>query len=177
MFAQAHNILLSDVDGAVTAKIGDLGTAIKLSTQPATSTDTEEQYGTSGYTGKLSNIKYHIFDLNGLALIFMRNIFFFVFHAAPEILRGSNFDFPADVYSFAVVTWELFTNTAMQRSNPLCGLDPDEAVDKIEKGLRPPLFPECHSELIQSIVSSGWIYDPNERPSMSSVFQMLLRDI
>lgn len=47
---------------------------------------------------------------------------------APEVFVPGRYSFPADVFSFAVLAWELF---AQKRNNPLTGLDPYEGAAKV----------------------------------------------
>ena len=100
------------MNGCLFAKIADLGTAVKLTFDADTDNVSEnmllhDAVGTSGYT-------------------------------APEILdpQGSSYYYPADVFSFGIVLWELFyqiekTEDLQTRCNPLSGLHPNEAYEMV----------------------------------------------
>ena len=96
--SQTHNIFLNRGYGGYIAKIGDLGSAVKLEgagpdAGPETGTRTgyaTEEVGTAGYT-------------------------------APEVHSPGRYSFPADVFSFAVLAWE--TTCEVPQTNPLAGLD------------------------------------------------------
>jgi serine/threonine protein kinase len=59
---------------------------------------------------------------------------------APEVLRGSDFNATSDVYSFAVILWEL---TTLQTPWEEC-VHPYQLVHfVVEQGLRPPMPSSC----------------------------------
>ena len=67
---------------------------------------------------------------------------------APEVVRGEIYDQRADVYSFAIILWELIT-----LSEPYKGRDPLEIAFAVaDEGLRPKIpfvCPEEYSKLMQ----------------------------
>lgn len=50
-------------------------------------------------------------------------------YTAPEVLDPQRYAFPADVFSTAVVCWELMCRR--KPDNPLCGHDPDVYVQMV----------------------------------------------
>ena len=73
-------------------------------------------------------------------LLFLLFIYYFVFYfyylfviiviVAPEVLRSDClYGLPADVFSFGILSWEIFSTTP--QANPLKGLDPVKAVQNV----------------------------------------------
>ncbi|RYH07161.1 hypothetical protein EON65_42040 [archaeon] len=124
------------------AKVADLGTAVCV----AEGQRLWEPAGTSGYT-------------------------------APEVLQageegkgGKGYSFPADVFSLAIVLWELMQPFSPRLSNPLTGLNPTVAVEQMTEGLRPP-WGETHVGEVREIVGGAWATLPDERPTCSQLLE------
>lgn len=87
---------------------------------------------------------------------------------APEIIRQEAFTEKADVYSYAIVLWELIT-----QQDPHEGMEGMEvAFLAAERGLRPTIpsvCPEGYAELM----SSCWQDNPDLRPDFSEVLARL----
>lgn len=88
---------------------------------------------------------------------------------APEVILGETVNRKADVFSFAIILWELVT-----REEPYSGLPGIEVAIKVaQEGLRPriPKFcPDGYASLIQVC----WEHDPKKRPNFSEVLERLL---
>ena len=83
---------------------------------------------------------------------------------APEILWGGKFTEAADVYSYAMVAWEVVT-----RSVPFHGLNPVQiGVAVREQKLRPPL-PEDGPPGLGDLLSACWHDDPTLRFSFDKI--------
>lgn len=90
-------------------------------------------------------------------------------YMAIECLKNDNFSTKSDVFSFGVILWELMT-----RVTPWAGKAPESIYAEITTGsrLEVPLdtdFPESYIKLM----TSCWLEDPNDRPSMKIVLQTL----
>jgi sterile alpha motif and leucine zipper containing kinase AZK len=83
---------------------------------------------------------------------------------APEVFRGSRYTTSADVYSFAVLCWELatlrlpFANTRFTH----------ELEDRIVEGERLALPTNVPSP-IRSLIADCWHHDPLARPSFARI--------
>ncbi|ELR16427.1 protein kinase domain containing protein [Acanthamoeba castellanii str. Neff] len=79
---------------------------------------------------------------------------------APEVLEGSNtYSFPVDVYSFGIILWEFYAQSAPY-------------TEMIIDGYRPPVphsCPPAYSRLMQDC----WHGDPSKRPSFDEVTRRL----
>jgi serine/threonine protein kinase len=85
---------------------------------------------------------------------------------APEILRSSPFyDEKVDVYSFAVLLWEMLT-----LSEPYAGLTQDQIVMSIiEKGARPAIPSNFGPPKLIDLIKRCWSEKPVDRPSFSQI--------
>ena len=81
------------------------------------------------------------------------------YRIAPEIFVPGSYTRSADVFSFAVVAWEIFSQ---KRSNPLTGLDPYVAAGKLESGVRPEYGPE-HPGMMKELIDTAWHTNPHYR--------------
>ncbi len=88
---------------------------------------------------------------------------------APEVLEGKEFSTSADVYSFGIVLWEIFT-----RKEPFSQFRNyqkfKEAV--VKQGVRPRIPPECPPSLAQ-LIERCWAADPLLRPNMVTILDEL----
>jgi len=81
-------------------------------------------------------------------------------YAAPEVLRNSAYSVSADVYSFAIVLWEL---VARQPLYP--GMPPFQIIFTVgTQGTRPKIPPKCPLVIAQ-LIQDCWAEDPASRPS------------
>ena len=85
---------------------------------------------------------------------------------APEILRSSPFyDEKVDVYSFAVLLWEMLT-----LSEPYKGMTQDQMVMAIiEKGARPAIPPQFGPPKLVELIKRCWSEKPSDRPSFQQI--------
>jgi len=86
---------------------------------------------------------------------------------APEIIEGSQFNEKAEVYSFAIILWELITKSA-----PYPGVQPKDLAAQIIDGLRPEI-PENCDPVIRELLVKCWDKDPFERPALYQVIAKL----
>jgi serine/threonine protein kinase len=89
---------------------------------------------------------------------------------APEVGSATGYDARVDVYSLAIVLWELTT-----------GLIPYDGISSVALrgivttlGARPPV-PFHAPRAIAHLIRAGWHADPNARPSASAIARVLQR--
>jgi serine/threonine protein kinase len=92
-------------------------------------------------------------------------------YTAPEALEGEEVSFPADVYSFAMVLYELVT---LKQPFADAAMTPAVLLRKIASGLRPRL-PESMDEPTRALLTRCWEAEPGDRPSFAEVVAELER--
>ncbi|XP_072046628.1 fibroblast growth factor receptor 4-like [Amphiura filiformis] len=79
---------------------------------------------------------------------------------APESLLDDIYTTKSDVWSFAVLLWEIVT----LGSSPYPGCSPKEVIRKVQHGCKMPKPKGCKSEVYE-IMTNCWQKDPRKRPS------------
>ena len=89
---------------------------------------------------------------------------------APEILKSSPFyDEKVDVYSFAILLWEMLT-----QRQPYKDMTQDQMVLAIiEHGLRPEIKPEYGPPKLIELITKCWSEKPSDRPSFPQITNTL----
>ncbi|XP_058087748.1 serine/threonine-protein kinase STY46-like isoform X3 [Magnolia sinica] len=82
---------------------------------------------------------------------------------APEVINHQPYDQKADVFSFAIVLWELATAKI-----PYDNLTPLQAALGVRQGLRPELPDNMHPKLLD-LMQRCWEGTPTDRPSFSQI--------
>jgi len=87
--------------------------------------------------------------------------------AAPEVLRNEIYTTKADVYSFAIILWEITT-----RQDPFPGMSAFELIVQVGKhGLRPGEIAE--SNPLANLITECWDNNPKTRPSFERILTIL----
>jgi serine/threonine protein kinase len=92
---------------------------------------------------------------------------------APEVINVNNlyYDQTADIYSFAIVMWEIVTRDApFFEYSDMREIQIKQAI--IHENLRPTIPEECPLELAE-LIRRCWDADPAQRPPFSSSIQVL----
>ncbi|XP_044511906.1 serine/threonine-protein kinase STY46-like isoform X1 [Mangifera indica] len=82
---------------------------------------------------------------------------------APEVINHLQYDQKADVFSFAIVLWELVTAKV-----PYDNMTPLQAALGVRQGLRPDLPDNAHPKLLD-LMQRCWEGVPSKRPSFSEI--------
>lgn len=82
---------------------------------------------------------------------------------APEVINHQSYDEKADVFSFAIVLWELATSKI-----PYDSMTPLQAALGVRQGLRPEL-PENTHPGVSDLMQRCWDAVPSRRPSFSAI--------
>jgi serine/threonine protein kinase len=92
---------------------------------------------------------------------------------APEVIRHEEYDKRCDVYSFAILAWEMLTYRI-----PFEKLMPVEAAFAVAKeAKRPPIPPEWSELPIAEMLRACWCQDAKKRPPFSAICVALEEEI
>ncbi|EEC68910.1 hypothetical protein OsI_37582 [Oryza sativa Indica Group] len=86
---------------------------------------------------------------------------------APEVINHQPYDNKADVFSFAIVLWELITSKI-----PYNTMTPLQAAVGVRQGLRPGLPENAHPQLLD-LMRRCWEGIPSNRPPFSDILAEL----
>ncbi len=89
-----------------------------------------------------------------------------VFYA--QVLKGTRYNEKADVYSYAILVWELLT-----RQRPYTNIDPLRLTMEVAKGMRPTL-PRSGDPKLVDLMKRCWDDDPSARPSFAKILSELV---
>ncbi|KAF1327667.1 Tkl/drk protein kinase, partial [Globisporangium splendens] len=91
------------------------------------------------------------------------------FWAAPEVIRHENYDEKADVYSYAIVLWEL-----VERKDPYESLNAFQVPLLVANdGLRPAEFTNAAPLGLDQLMKQCWDADPGQRPTFAELAETL----
>lgn len=82
----------------------------------------------------------------------------------PEIIPSHRFNMKCDIWSFGIFLTELITHG----TTPYPGMTKQVAFEKVQKGYRIPLPPNCPNSLYQ-VMRNCWEEDPERRPTFESL--------
>ncbi len=83
---------------------------------------------------------------------------------APEVIRHESYSFMADVYSYALVVWQLVT-----RENPFKDISQLEAAGLVAIDDARPPFPPNTPDLIMALTETCWSKWPDDRLSFAQI--------
>ena len=86
---------------------------------------------------------------------------------APELLDENTFTEKSDVYSYAIVLWEIY-----DRGIPWAGLKPQQILYKLIKEQRLDV-PKSMPRDLSSLMERAWAQDPDARPSFADICKEL----
>ncbi|XP_063216956.1 tyrosine-protein kinase Fer isoform X4 [Bacillus rossius redtenbacheri] len=87
---------------------------------------------------------------------------------APEALNFGKYTSLCDVWSYGVLTWEIFSKGSV----PYSGLSNSKARERIDEGYRMPA-PEGTPDEMYRLMLSCWDYEPEKRPHFEHIYLVL----
>ncbi len=85
-------------------------------------------------------------------------------YMAPEYLDGAPIDYPADVYSFAMTAWQIYTGLVPFSEVPRRAFH-RHVIDKQER----PEYPNSMNKTLWTLIQDCWQHDPTRRPTFSEI--------
>ncbi|KYQ99908.1 ankyrin repeat-containing protein [Tieghemostelium lacteum] len=108
-------------------------------------------------------------------LVQMRGTFAY---CGPEVYHGQQFSAKSDVYSIAMILWELVTRCINARyERPFSEFknlqhDFQIIIQTAKKNLRPTIPPTCPPSLVE-LIKTCWDHEPDKRPNCSETLKRL----
>ena len=98
-------------------------------------------------------------------------------YSAPEVIEGIEYNKAADMYSLAMITWELWYGR--QVADDITSLHKGSLETAIRAGARPGFSPHAPSEDWRDIIELCWHQDAKKRPSAHDCYGFFdrLKDI
>jgi serine/threonine protein kinase len=94
-------------------------------------------------------------------------------YMSPEVSTCQDYGLPADVYSFAILLWELMTTEI-----PFPGITRKRLEQAVILDNRRPIVDKaCGSQQMQELISNSWIQEPHLRPTFSRIRQILENEV
>lgn len=87
---------------------------------------------------------------------------------APEVIRHEKYSTPADVYSYAILLWEL-----LAREQPYFGMTPIQAAFGVAKDHLRPTIPPTVSSRAKAMLQRCWHPSPDMRPKFSEIIELI----
>ncbi|KAG9294386.1 hypothetical protein G9A89_001891 [Geosiphon pyriformis] len=84
----------------------------------------------------------------------------------PEVIRGEKFTTAGDIYSFAMLLWELSTGRPPLRDRPH---DNTLILNIVSKGIKPEIISPLIPPSIAKIIVKCWDVNPENRPTAEEV--------
>ena len=88
-------------------------------------------------------------------------------HMAPELLNDNCLSFKSDVYSFAILLWEI----AAEGARAFAGVPPHNIVIAVVQQSLRPSIPDGTDSYLEHLVTKCWSSDPKMRPSFDEVVE------
>ncbi|KAH0788075.1 TKL family protein kinase [Histomonas meleagridis] len=85
---------------------------------------------------------------------------------APEMFHSEHYDNKVDVYSFAILLWEMLTE-----ETPFEGLTLFQIMLGVTQNNQRPPLPDDVPDGLRQLIENCWENDPKDRPTFSEVFQ------
>jgi serine/threonine protein kinase len=91
---------------------------------------------------------------------------------APEVARSEPYNLTADVYSFALLLWQVCSLDL-----PYDGMNRQDHSELVVHGNERPPLNSSWSTPLRILMKRAWEPDPSVRPSMDSIYKILKREI
>jgi serine/threonine protein kinase len=83
---------------------------------------------------------------------------------APEILKGENYEFSADIFSFGMILWEIISLEI-----PYYGINPIQVISLVADEKKIVKIPKVGHPVIKNLIESCLQYEANNRPKLDEI--------
>ncbi|CAM9905553.1 unnamed protein product [Ectocarpus sp. 8 AP-2014] len=87
---------------------------------------------------------------------------------APEVINSQHYTEKADVFSYGIILWEIFT-----RAIPYGGMQPVQVVAAVLGRRERPRIPSQCPQALSQLMQACWSHDPDQRPCFDDVVPWL----
>jgi LRR receptor-like serine/threonine-protein kinase FLS2 len=92
---------------------------------------------------------------------------------APEILAGQPYGISVDVYSYAILLWEIAAQAKPWEDLKVKSFFQAALLKAIDEGRRPPVDPGWPSDYV-ALMKRCWARDPLQRPTFTQIVEELM---
>ncbi|KAL1327769.1 hypothetical protein HN51_037770 [Arachis hypogaea] len=89
-------------------------------------------------------------------------------YMAPEVFKHRRYDKKVDVYSFAMILYEM-----LEGEPPFASYEPYDAAKRAAEGHRPTFRAKGYTPELQELTQQSWAADMNQRPSFIDILKRL----
>ena len=86
---------------------------------------------------------------------------------APEILEGKTYGYAVDVYSFAMLLYEMTADAI-----PWAGVEPAAMIKLVCTDKARPVIPKSTPESLKKLIQLCWSQSPNRRPTFAGIYHL-----
>lgn len=92
-------------------------------------------------------------------------------YMAPEVIKGDTYDFKADVFSYSMILWELYTNGTV---SPFPDAKDNSSIMEAIVNKTPLPFCLPISDHLKDLIQRCRSYEPQDRPSFTEIIEFML---
>ena len=92
-------------------------------------------------------------------------------YMAPEVSSGENYNFKADVFSFSMIMWELYSN-----NTPYSTVPNAQITNQICRNVRPTIIDDKITPSLKELIIHCWNNDPNKRPTFTEIIDFMIEN-
>lgn len=91
---------------------------------------------------------------------------------APEVIKNNGiYDFKADVYSFAMILWELYSG-----EYPFKGMDDKNVLERIINNAPLPFSKGKIPVLLRKLIGDARNFEPSQRPTFTEIIERMIKE-
>lgn len=88
-------------------------------------------------------------------------------HIAPDVLTSRNYGTPADIFSYAMLLYEM-----IEKHRPFPGLDKNECINAVKRNQRPTIKSKFQPDSLIKLIELCWDQNPSKRPTAAEIYKL-----